>query len=56
MDCQGGQEEPEEGQDDQGTLQELRRVPPSSLLFPGPPGVPSGSSWATWQTSKLALS
>ena len=56
MDCQGAQEEPERRP--RGTVKGARaRGPPCWLKVPGPPpGLPSGSSWAPWQSIKLSLS
>ena len=46
-----------EVQDDQGQVKELGGgLPLAVLRFPGSPGLPSGSSWDPWQSTKLSQS
>ena len=57
LDCQGAQDEQEGRPGGQGDLKTARGITPSfGLLLPGPPGLPSGSSWASLQSIKLSLS
>ena len=39
IDRQGAQEEPKEGQEDQGEVKDLGGTPPTVLRSPGPPGL-----------------
>ena len=56
MDCQGARKTQKEGQECQGEVKELGRSPLAVVRYPGHPGLPSGFSWAPWQSIMLCLS
>ena len=46
----GSKEGPGQGQQDHGTFKQLGGIPLVVLPLPGPPGLPSGSSWLLGNT------